>query len=297
MHPFPIFNDEGATTLADFGLIRSGEYYLKTHNGDILSIYIFTSKSVELGAEELFLFIKDTTSEQRQKRIDSFKQLFSIISQYSSRIAHEIRNPLGIITMNLQFLQQTGQDKNNTEIKFALKGGDRINHFLEELTTLSNLSDCSKTDEDVNGLILEAIQAVFQHLKEKQQKFDTHLDEDLPTVKINSKQIRQVFINILTAVINYSDENSTITITSGILEPPFHKSDSEEPGIFVVVKNSISVVSIEEFKSNFVLNAKAFIKSAEITQSFTEDLLYCNDARMKVEKAPDGSLITRIIFS
>lgn len=293
---FPIY-DQNNQQLVDITKIGSGKYVLKTKGGKLLHIYAMVTSSGGVGSNELICFINDINQQTIEEEKILFHRMLSTLTKFAAHIAHEIRNPLGIMTMNLQFLQQTGMVKDNNEINFALKGGEKINNFLERITALANLSDSSKTSEDVNALIMEAIQEVLPLAKHKQQKFNTYLEDELPTAQINPKQIRQAFINILTSVIYYSPENSTITITSGMLEPPFINPTSDKTGVFIVIKDSIGGVSIEEFLSNFEMNENAFQKSSDITKPFTKDLLSCNNATLQVEKAANNNLITRIILS
>ncbi len=297
LQTFPIYEDADASKAVDTKTFKSGEYYLKTKNNNIFDIYIIVSHIGGLANNEVALFIQEISSENFKKKINSFQQFFSNLSNFTARIVHEIRNPLGIIIMNLQFLQQTGHDKDRAEINFAIKASNRITNILERIASLIHLGDNTQTDHDVNSLMMEAIQAILIPIKEKNLQLDLHLDEDLPAIKINSKQITEAFKNILKTVIYYSPENSRITVTSGILELSFAKPALPPYSIFVVIKDSNSGVSIEEFNANFNMSVGYFIKSSEATKPFTTDFLMCNNAKMQVEKSPDGGLITRIIFS
>ncbi len=129
-------------------------------------------------------------------------------------LAHEIRNPLSAIKLNLDFLEMSKDELDEElieSIKHSQEAADRIKYIIENLL---NFARDSK-DEETNSLNFVAAQAVeLTHVKarSKDVKLIKQFEQEAQQCLVHEKKILQVVINLLTNAIEACDEHGRVVI-------------------------------------------------------------------------------------
>ncbi|MFC2130271.1 nitrogen regulation protein NR(II) [Bacteroidota bacterium] len=148
-----------------------------------------------------------------------------LLGQLSAGVAHEIRNPLAAVNLNLQVLKRNIA-KDTPEYQYvdtALQGAERISRIVEITLNFSRPAVPDIKELNLNTLIPPALDLVAAELKKKEIKVDLHLDKNLPCVSADTKQMQQVLINLLT---NAAD--AIISKGNVIIKTYFEKSDNKK---------------------------------------------------------------------
>ncbi len=128
------------------------------------------------------------------------------LGEMAAGLAHEIRNPLGAIKGAAQFLRPpASSDAATTPGAVHSKGVDEfLDIIVEEVNRLnrvvSQFLDYARPDRgerepvDVNEVVRRTVQLLEQQASGV--TFDVHLGEDLPQIRGNAEQLRQVFLNL-----------------------------------------------------------------------------------------------------
>jgi two-component system, NtrC family, sensor kinase len=136
--------------------------------------------------------------KQAQKDIIRAEKLASV-GRLSAGIAHEIGNPIGIITGYLELLKReevSNEDKTDfilrteTEIK-------RIDAIIRQLLDLSRPSREDVKDVPVHAIIEDAVGASRFHPLMSDIDLDLRLSAKNDRVKGDPNQLRQVFLNLM----------------------------------------------------------------------------------------------------
>ena len=129
-------------------------------------------------------------------------------------LAHEIRNPLVAIKTLIQLLPERLEDEEfrNHFLSIAAGEVDRISHLINELLDFARPSSPKLEFEDVNSILDGMILLVSTESKKKHIHVDKQYAPDLPSVKVDREQIKQVFLNLLVNAIEATDENGQITV-------------------------------------------------------------------------------------
>lgn len=144
---------------------------------------------------------KDTIMDQTIKLIHTSR--LAVLGEMSTGIAHEINNPLTIISASVQVLARLGEnEKLETEhvIKYSQKisrSVERISKIVKGLKHFATQSDrIPKDDVYIQEIVDETTQFCSEHLDGLGIKLKL---EEIPSLKIHCRaiQISQVLINLL----------------------------------------------------------------------------------------------------
>jgi len=137
-------------------------------------------------------------------------------------LAHEIRNPLVAIKTLTQLLPERLHDEEfrNHFLNIAAGEVDRISRLVNELLDFARPSSPKLEFEAINSILDGMILLVTTESKKKSIQITKHYTQDLPSVKVDREQIKQVFLNILLNAIEATPENGELTVkTRSFLKP------------------------------------------------------------------------------
>ncbi|HPD33568.1 MAG TPA: ATP-binding protein [Candidatus Kapabacteria bacterium] len=189
------------------------ELLLDTKDGQLM--VEVSAKFINIFGEDFIYVIARDVSEQRaltEKLVQADK--FVLLGQITAGITHELRNPLAAINLNLQILQRNiGPDSTLYKyIETALQGVDRISKIIEVTLNFSHQSAPNMTLTNLNSIIQTSLDLLVSLLKRKDIKIEMNLEEALPEIEIDNKQIQQVLINLITNAADAIDGKGKITI-------------------------------------------------------------------------------------
>ncbi len=137
-------------------------------------------------------------------------------------LAHEIRNPLVAIKTLTQLLPDRLDDEEfrNKFLSIASGEVDRISLLVTELLDFARPSDPKLEMENINLILDGMILLVTTETNKKKIHIKKVYDTNLPLVRVDREQIKQVFLNILLNAIDATPEKGKITVkTRSFLKP------------------------------------------------------------------------------
>ncbi len=145
--------------------------------------------------KELIKVNKELKSTQFQL-IQSEK--LKAIGQLASGVAHEVKNPLGILLQNVNYLEKNlSVNKERSEILLMMKRNiKRADDIVRSLVDFSRQSPVNRTPEDIKSVIEESLLLSTQRFKDKEFTINKDMPDNLPRILIDRRKIEQVFINI-----------------------------------------------------------------------------------------------------
>ncbi len=136
--------------------------------------------------------------EEAHRKLIQAEKLASI-GRISATIAHEIRNPLTSVKLNIQKILQNEQlDEDEKEhLNISQEGIGQIEKFIKELLNFTRVSDLRLERFSVEQIVEEAVKMMHDSFEEKKIILERDYAEDLPQVLVDGDKMRQVFLNIL----------------------------------------------------------------------------------------------------
>ncbi len=142
-----------------------------------------------IGATSLFL----KTEEQLQK-----SRRLAAMGQMAATVAHEIRNPLGIIKSTADVLREKYHSGDEPDELFGFINDEvqRLNRLVNDFLTLSREPKLNRVDENLIGIVENAIRQ-FKAEPDENIRVEFRATTNKAVVNCDRDKIHQVLLNLL----------------------------------------------------------------------------------------------------
>ncbi|WP_419954173.1 ATP-binding protein [Neobacillus niacini] len=145
------------------------------------------------------------------------KEKLAVIGQMAAAIAHEIRNPLSSLKGFTQ-LQQERYPNTNDFYPIMIQEIDRINSIVEDLMTLGKPKEIKFSKANIEEIIAYTLSITQQEAERQGVSVETTMTGPLPPLDCDSKQLKQVFINLIKNAIESMSEGGKIKVSVKVLD-------------------------------------------------------------------------------
>ncbi|MDR0316415.1 MAG: PAS domain S-box protein [Treponema sp.] len=157
------------------------------------------------------IYIEDITEKRnRELRLRRVENLASLTT-LAAGVAHEIKNPLGSISIHLQLMQKIlskdevfpGKSKNkvndtlNNYINVLNEEVDRLNHIVVDFLFAVRPMALELRERNINTLIAELSKFVDPEMEQCRILFLLELDDTLPDILIDERLMKQALLNLI----------------------------------------------------------------------------------------------------
>jgi signal transduction histidine kinase len=195
-------------------------------------------------AEELRMAY-DELKEMQDKLIQSEK--LKAIGQLASGVAHEMRNPLGIIMQGVAYLEQIipleAKDPRET-LSILRESAQRADRIVISLLDFSRSAKLELHPEYIDSILENSLNLVKTELKHIEVARD--IQKDLPRVLVDKNKLTQVFINLFINAVHAMSEAGKLTIRSFVKQMEETKSIDEKSEGSFKAGEKVVVVEIED---------------------------------------------------
>ncbi len=158
---------------------------------------------------------RDITERVEMERRMREAERFAYIGQLTTSLAHEIRNPLSSVKMNLQILmkklQLDGNDKRRIEI--MAQEMTRLERILEEMLDFARPISLNLRSSSISEVVRTSLEVLEPKIKEKGLRIRKRLWEAIPRILIDPDRLEQALINVLLNAIEVLPAGGTIEIS------------------------------------------------------------------------------------
>lgn len=178
---------------------------LELRHGRCLASYstVHSEDGRYLGLVFLSLDISDRVALEQEQQLLR-EQLFQqekmvLIGQIAASVAHELNTPIGTVLLRSQLMrQQVGDSSDFSDLDVIEGEAQRCRRIIDSLLGFSRRSEGVMTRADVNSLVRESLSLVEKDLMLKGIEIETDYTCDGATVCVDSNQIQQVLLNLVT---------------------------------------------------------------------------------------------------
>lgn len=160
------------------------------------------------------LLLTREREEAANKKLIQAEKLASI-GRISAGIAHEIRNPLTSVKLNIQKLMESERlgELDKEHLGISQEGIGHIENFVKELLNFTRVSDLQLNKFSAEQIVDESIKMMKNTLRLRNVEIVKKVQEDLPQVLVDGDKIRQILLNLFHNACEAMEEGGKIAVS------------------------------------------------------------------------------------
>lgn len=187
----------------------SEEYTLSTSGGSVRFIEISVTPLVQNNEiSGNIVLIDDVTEKRNQEVLLHRMETMAGLTNIAASVAHEIKNPLGAISIHIQLLQKAIKKKREGDgllpepkftenyLEVVNQEIDRLNKIVVDFLMAVRPVSANFALVKVNSLLNNFIDFITPEFNEKKVKVEPKLCSEDPKLLIDEKLFREVLVNI-----------------------------------------------------------------------------------------------------
>ncbi|MEE9613433.1 MAG: ATP-binding protein [Thermodesulfobacteriota bacterium] len=152
------------------------------------------------------------------------RERLAALGEFSLGIAHEIRNPLSSVRMNLQALFNKAKEEGGEpdaatpdattreQFTIALREVDHLDGIVREIMNFARPPVLCLSSEDVSDIIDASLRMAEKELGDKKVEVVKDVPEDMPLLPVDAVKIKQVLLNIILNAVHAMGEGGRLKV-------------------------------------------------------------------------------------
>ena len=230
------------------------------------------------------------------------------IGTLSAGVAHEVKNPLAVIQLGVDYLNKKTFDNEN--IKEVIHEMDdaigRADSVIKELVNFSASNDLSLETLDVNQLIDDSLMLVKHEILKNNININKHYYEDLATISGDKQKLGQVIINLVINAIHAMEKSDIKTLKIRTFPRTIDDLSLENTGKFNL-NDTVVVISIEDTGTGIdeekqsklfdpFFTTKPSGKGTGLGLTVCQNIVRLHGGTLRFENAKTGGAIAKLLF-
>jgi signal transduction histidine kinase len=165
----------------------------------------------------IWAYKRNQVLQERARQADRL----AYVGTLASGLAHEIRNPLNSMNMNIQLIQEDLDERHlheGDEVKDMLTGVRheirRLEKMVSSFLAYARPTKLQTKSCQVNELVEDILQFMSAEIQKSGVKLETHFAENLPRIPLDEGQMRQALINVIQNAVQVLNPGEKMEITT-----------------------------------------------------------------------------------
>jgi signal transduction histidine kinase len=199
-----------------FGSLLVGRLADAAFSDDDLELMDSCAAQVSVLVEHVKLFddLRQSYSslEKAQAEVVGHERL-AALGELAAVMAHEVRNPLGVIFNSLTSLKKRSADDAEAALLLGIvrEEADRLNRIVGDLLDFARPYEAERAPIELEPIVASAVEAASSQTH-AQVKVLTEIGQQLPRFVIDGHLVRQALVNLVTNAIQAMPKGGTVTV-------------------------------------------------------------------------------------
>lgn len=150
------------------------------------------------------------------------KNKLEILGKLTASLAHEMRNPLSAIKLNLEYMKMSSDnlpDEFNDSLQDCIEGAGIIENLIENILTFSRKNKNGVRSVSINSVTDKAVELTLPKAHKRRIEISKNYTSPLPDIEFNYGSLLQIFLNLIGNAVEACEDNTgRIQIRTGISE-------------------------------------------------------------------------------
>jgi PAS domain S-box-containing protein len=225
---------------------RCGQYEMETflvkRDGSTFPVILTVSQFLDASGKLAgYIFMAKDVTERKRLEYQIFQaEKLAAIGQLAAGMAHDINNPLFVISGRLEMLMQEKRlsAKTKSDIRTMLSQTERIRSLSERLLKFSRKSAPVMEELNMNEVIEGVLPLLAcNKLPGAQIEIEKRLENNLPSVNGNLNQLQEVLVNLLMNAHQAMPAGGTVTVSTANFQNLFAEIRVSDTGCGIPEEN------------------------------------------------------------
>ncbi|GAA0134598.1 hypothetical protein YSY43_14380 [Paenibacillus sp. YSY-4.3] len=142
----------------------------------------------------------------------------SLVGQMAAGITHEIRNPMAVVRGFLQLMREKSANDLDHYYRIVMEELDRANGIINDFLALAQNRIVTKELCSLHHIIEELKPLLWADANLRGQSIEVKLDERVPMLYLNTKEIKQLILNLARNGMEAMGEKGLLTVSTRLDE-------------------------------------------------------------------------------
>lgn len=138
-----------------------------------------------------------------------------ILGKLAASIAHEIRNPLSAIKLEIESMRMSAGESDgelHESLTSCMEATERINNIIQTTLDFSRKNTRVTNNVDLNKICSQTIDLLSAQANKQKCLLNFNPKENLPTIRLNKNKVLQVTVNLVTNALEAVKEGGKIKL-------------------------------------------------------------------------------------
>lgn len=218
------------------------ELHINAENPQILKAVI-----TAIGEDFCMVTLEDISERARLEEQLVQSEKLAGMGLLAASVAHELGNPLSIISSTLRYILEDPANKNNRQlVEMIERIMDNIERMHELLRSLSDFTSSQRPRfelTDFRHLLFQMLAFVHKEAESRKIKVTYNFDKNLPDCQLDSGEIKQMLLNLLKNAIEAMPSGGELQMKAHLLK--------EKDSVYIEISDTGCGIREEDLRSIF----------------------------------------------
>ena len=159
------------------------------------------------------------TLDDQSELVQHLRQQYSEIAQLAGALAHEIKNPLSVIRMNMDLLAEDfGEAKDQRDrralakVEVVQQQCQRLHNLLNDFLRFARTQNLQLTPGDLNEVMGRVLRFVAPQADDQRVEVINYLANDLPGILLDDETLYAALLNLTLNALQAMPDGGTFTV-------------------------------------------------------------------------------------
>ena len=268
-------------------------------SGSLISLLLIAAVWSLVNTQTRAVTIAETmTKELREAQMQLTRAAkLESTGRLAAGVAHEVKNPLAIVVMGLDYLETHLEHHTNPQVIQVLRDMraaiHRADFIVKGLLNFSSQRELVLKPHNLNEIVEQSLVLVKHEFQRAHIQVEARLSPQVPQLNLDWTRLEQVFINLFMNAIQAMNREGQLIVTTGL-----RTESGQEPSVFVSVEDTGSGIPEKLIGKIFdpFFTTKPTGQGTGLGLTVTQKIIELHGGNIMVANRPEGGAIITILF-